>query len=333
MEKRGRLGKGRFSVVERCVVKEVPRRLCRVRLWSGGDGALSSGSPHRPPGEDEDGRRGGEDEEVALKVISKSDILSDPGLTTQLCQERRIHEVCSHHQFVLPLLRVWQDDLHLFMAFPICDSASLRALWANRGAKGGPPDAFSDESVLMVCYQVGSALTYIHDVGIVHRDVKMENILVSSRSGQLQLTDFGLAKWLGKRQRTGTICGTLAYMAPEVLEANSYGHAVDWWSLGVCAYALAFQKMPFRRCLDNTHASMLEEVAASMPEVAASLALDPKGDGGPESVRVSDEVRRVLSSMLQLNDEFRPFSLKDLLGEDSEARFGPPRTFLDTLAS
>ena len=74
-------------------------------------------------------------------------MLSDPALIRQLCQERRIHEVCSkppesgsHRVFgnnigipagILPLLRVWQDDLHLYMAFPMCDRGSLYDLWAE----------------------------------------------------------------------------------------------------------------------------------------------------------------------------------------------------------
>ena len=70
--------------------------------------------------------------------------------------------------------------------------------------------------------------------------------------------DFGLSKWLNKRQRTGTICGTLSYMAPEVMNSGKviepedgvakyfgYGHSSDWWSLGVIIYSLKFLRKPF----------------------------------------------------------------------------------------
>ena len=70
--------------------------------------------------------------------------------------------------------------------------------------------------------------------------------------------DFGLSKWLNKRQRTGTICGTLSYMAPEVMNSGKviepedgkakyfgYGHSADWWSLGIITYCLKFLRKPF----------------------------------------------------------------------------------------
>ena len=70
--------------------------------------------------------------------------------------------------------------------------------------------------------------------------------------------DFGLAKWLIRRQRTGTICGTLSYMAPEVMNSGKvvqpdngetkyfgYGHTADWWSLGVMIYGMKFLRKPF----------------------------------------------------------------------------------------
>ena len=78
--------------------------------------------------------------------------------------------------------------------------------------------------------------------------------------GNLKLTDFGLAKWLGRRQRTRSICGTLSYMAPEILMSDTvmenamcgqsylgYGQSADWWSLGVIVYSLAFLRKPFSR--------------------------------------------------------------------------------------
>ena len=84
--------------------------------------------------------------------------------------------------------------------------------------------------------------------------MKITNFL----DGNLKLMDFGLAKWLIKRQRTGTICGTLSYMAPEVMNSGKvvqpdngetkyfgYGHTADWWSLGVIIYCMKFLRKPF----------------------------------------------------------------------------------------
>ena len=89
-----------------------------------------------------------------------------------------------------------------------------------------------------------TGLRAIHNVGIIFRDIKLQNILVGN-SGNLVITDFGLAKWLRRRQRTYTICGTLAFMAPEVAKGQAYDHSVDLWSLGILLYCMAFAQYPF----------------------------------------------------------------------------------------
>lgn len=71
---------------------------------------------------------------------------------------------------------------------------------------------------------------------------QMENILLDER-GHLKLTDFGLSRHLPQGSQAYTICGTLQYMAPEVLSGGPYNHAADWWSLGVLLFSLATGKV------------------------------------------------------------------------------------------
>ena len=91
-----------------------------------------------------------------------------------------------------------------------------------------------------------AGLQAIHNVGVIYRDMKLKNVLLSN-CGNLMIADFGLSKWLSHRQRTGTICGTLAFMAPEVASGSLYEHSVDLWSLGILLYCLAFARYPFPR--------------------------------------------------------------------------------------
>ena len=91
-----------------------------------------------------------------------------------------------------------------------------------------------------------AGLQAIHNVGVIYRDMKLKNVLLSN-CGNLMIADFGLSKWLRRRQRTGTICGTLAFMAPEVASGSLYEHSVDLWSLGILLYCLAFARYPFPR--------------------------------------------------------------------------------------
>ncbi|XP_030882109.1 ribosomal protein S6 kinase-related protein isoform X3 [Leptonychotes weddellii] len=111
-------------------------------------------------------------------------------------------------------------------------------------------------------------ISYLHDLGIIHRDVKMENILLDER-GHLKLTDFGLSRHLAQGTRAYTICGTLQYMAPEVLSGGPYNHAADWWSLGVLLFSLAAGKFPV--AAERDHVAMLASVTHYDFEIPASL--------------------------------------------------------------
>ncbi|GFR73726.1 serine/threonine protein kinase [Elysia marginata] len=85
----------------------------------------------------------------------------------------------------------------------------------------------------------------------------MENILFDQK-GHIQLTDFGLAKWLQGGEQTRTVCGTLQYMAPEVLSVYPYSHSADWWSLGILMYAMLAGRYPVDGA--DTHTRMAQKV-------------------------------------------------------------------------
>ncbi|PIK43637.1 putative ribosomal protein S6 kinase beta-1 [Apostichopus japonicus] len=104
-------------------------------------------------------------------------------------------------------------------------------------------NAFQESAVCIYTAEIAMVLEFLHNAGIIFRDLKMENILLD-HNGHIKLTDFGLSKWLQKNQRTSTICGTLQYMAPEILLEEDYTHAIDWWSLGVIMYTLLVGRYP-----------------------------------------------------------------------------------------
>ncbi|XP_070418793.1 ribosomal protein S6 kinase-related protein isoform X6 [Equus przewalskii] len=98
--------------------------------------------------------------------------------------------------------------------------------------------------------------------------IQMENILLDER-GHLKLTDFGLSRHLPQGSQAYTICGTLQYMAPEVLSGGPYNHAADWWSLGVLLFSLATGKFPVTA--ERDHVAMLASVTHYDSEIPASL--------------------------------------------------------------
>lgn len=118
--------------------------------------------------------------------------------------------------------------------------------------KGG---RLSEAESQIICRQILHAIKYLHTRGVVHRDLKLENIMVlGTESGSLndlrvKLIDFGMSKHTqtGKKIDLSTYCGTINFMAPEVLdEQGSYDQSCDIWSLGVMAYALVAGELPFK---------------------------------------------------------------------------------------
>lgn len=103
----------------------------------------------------------------------------------------------------------------------------------------------TEDVVRFYTAQIAIALQHLHEFGIAYRDLKPENILIGV-DGHIKLTDFGLSKILPNYDKTYTICGTVQYLAPEILGEEGYNTAVDWWSLGCIFYEMLVGKFPFR---------------------------------------------------------------------------------------
>lgn len=132
---------------------------------------------------------------------------------------------------------------------------------------------------------------YLHEFGIVHRDLKLENIMMSdSTDGAVpQIVDFGLAKIIGPSNTASEPFGTLGYVAPEVLRKQPYTFSCDVWSLGCIIYALLSGSLPFdhesqketiRMTLDDKLVFDLacwDDVSASAKDLVKKLLIkDPK---------------------------------------------------------
>uniref|UniRef100_A0A8C6GVD2 Ribosomal protein S6 kinase related n=1 Tax=Mus spicilegus TaxID=10103 RepID=A0A8C6GVD2_MUSSI len=148
----------------------------------------------------------------AVKVVPKVKVLQRD--TLRQCKEEVSIQRQISHPFVHSLGDSWQGKHHLFIMYSYC-SMDLYSLWSTVGW-------FPEDSIRLFAAELVLVLCYLHDLGIIHRDVKMENILLDER-GHLKVTDFGLSRRLSQGARAYTICGTLQYMGEREAKAGGEG--------------------------------------------------------------------------------------------------------------
>lgn len=174
---------------------------------------------------------------VALKFLP-GDLTRDAEAKERFVQEAQAAAALSH-QNICTIHEVDEADGRSFIAMEYIDGQSLR-----EKIKSGPPKV--DEAV-DIAIQVAEGLREAHERGIVHRDIKSANIMVTS-GGHVKIMDFGLAKLVGQSipAEFGMTLGTLSYMSPEQVGGGEVDHRTDIWSLGVVLYEMATGQVPFK---------------------------------------------------------------------------------------
>ncbi len=174
------------------------------------------------------------DRMVALKVLPDN---FNEELRERLLREARL-AASLRHSNICPIYDVGEEDDKIFVSMAFLEGESLEEMLKV----GGLPI----ELVTDLVRQTAFALQEAHTHGIIHRDVKCANILVTNK-GEAMLLDFGLAKGNADTRltTTGTMVGTASYMSPEQVEAREVDHRTDIWSLGVVLYEALAGQLPF----------------------------------------------------------------------------------------
>lgn len=234
----------------------------------------------------------------AIKVLTKSGLNAEQ-LTLQRA-EIDIHQQLKHENIVA-LEKTIEDDDFVYIVLELCDQGDLFDYAVVNAGKGTPDD---DQTLLrMAGDQIIEALVYLHNEGIYHRDIKLENVLLqmpdTAHDVNFKLADFGLATRQTYSNEYG--CGSASYLAPEHFNsptAQGYDCAsADVWSIGIFMLAILFGRNPWQE------ASLADPVFAEYAQDTSIIK-----DLFPA---ISDQFFILLTKCLALNPEDRP-SMKQL---------------------
>jgi len=174
---------------------------------------------------------------VAIKIINKDLVEKEETLRNEI-------EILSKvdHPNIVKMHAIFDTPEHLFIVMELMEGGELYQEIISRST-------YSENEAVEIMRQLLSALVYLHDMNIAHRDLKLENLLLQ-KAGQLtvKLADFGLSKLFSGSGDMKTACGTPFYVAPDILLATDeegYGPPVDMWAVGILLYILLSGRLPF----------------------------------------------------------------------------------------
>ena len=251
------------------------------------------------------------DRDVALKILT-ADVARDPQRLHRFLQEARAAAALSHPN-IAHIYEIGEVDGSHFIAMEYVEGQSLDQKIAGR------PLRMSEQ--LDYAIQIADALDEAHGRGIIHRDIKSSNIMVSGRD-RVKVLDFGLAKVsspegvtdrtsnseLATRVKTtpGIVMGTVNYMSPEQALGREVDRRSDIFSLGVVLYEMATGRLPFA---GDTVTETIDRIAHSQPEAIARLNYD-----------VPPELEVIIKKSLRKDREDRYQTIHDLLVDLKELR-------------
>lgn len=199
----------------------------------------------------------------AMKVLKKATLKVRDRVRTKM--ERDIlAEV--EHPFIVNLHYAFQTEGKLYLVLGFVRGGDLFTRLAKEVM-------FVESDVTIYLAELAMALDHLHKLGIIYRDLKPENILLDV-DGHIKLTDFGLSKEsiFDAENKTYSFCGTVEYMAPEVVNRRGHGTASDWWSYGVLMYEMLTGSLPFQGSNRKDTMNMILKAKLGMPQFLSANA-------------------------------------------------------------
>ncbi|KAL2818972.1 hypothetical protein BDW59DRAFT_125908 [Aspergillus cavernicola] len=226
-------------------------------------------------------------EQVAIKIVPRQSTeehrsareaeRADRSKEIRTAREAAIVRLVDH-PYICGMRDFVRTNYHWYMLFELVNGGQMLDYIISHGK-------LKEKQARKFARQIASALDYCHRNSIVHRDLKIENILIS-KTGDIKIIDFGLSNLFSPRSVLKTFCGSLYFAAPELLQARQYtGPEVDVWSFGIVLYVLVCGKVPFDdQSMPKLHAKIKQGVFEYPPGLTAEcrhiisrmLVTDPK---------------------------------------------------------
>ncbi|POR35210.1 Protein kinase-like domain protein [Tolypocladium paradoxum] len=198
----------------------------------------------------------------ALKYIRKDEVVKSESVRN-IIRERRMLEYVNH-PFICNLRYSFQDVEYMYLVVDLMSGGDLRFHISRK--------TFTEEAVRFWIAELGCALRYVHTQGIIHRDVKPDNVLLDA-DGHVHLTDFNVASDIIPGRILTSKSGTLAYLSPEVYSGKGYDIRADWWSLGVLFYECIYNKRPFDGSNEATLSQQIQTMSPKYPVTQPPVSL------------------------------------------------------------
>uniref|UniRef100_A0A6I8S6V4 Ribosomal protein S6 kinase n=1 Tax=Xenopus tropicalis TaxID=8364 RepID=A0A6I8S6V4_XENTR len=198
----------------------------------------------------------------AMKVLKKATLKVRDRVRTKM--ERDILADV-HHPFVVRLHYAFQTEGKLYLILDFLRGGDLFTRLSKEVM-------FTEEDVKFYLAELALGLDHLHSLGIIYRDLKPENILLDEE-GHIKLTDFGLSKEaIDHEKKAYSFCGTVEYMAPEVVNRQGHSHSADWWSYGVLMFEMLTGSLPFQGKDRKETMTLILKAKLGMPQFLSNEA-------------------------------------------------------------
>ena len=243
-------------------------------------------------------------EKIALKLL-KPEISRDEQAIQRFSNELRFSRKISH-RYVCRMFDLGEADGAHYITMEYVSGEDLKSILRMMGP-------MSAGKVVLIARQVGEGLAEAHRLGVIHRDLKPQNIMID-REGNVRIMDFGIARSLKVKGLTGAgaVIGTPEYMSPEQIEGQEVDNRSDIYSLGIILYEMATGRLPFE---GDTFLSVALKQKTEQPRNPSEL-----------NIQLPEDLNRLILRCLEKSAEKRYQKVEDLLAELGKIERGIPTT-------